>query len=157
LQPIAKLPYGSYRDSRLRNPGPGDFEHQVDAASCSVNLSSSFSTVVDMIVRSVARCSARLRPSICRSKASVTVQHQIRPRRYSTSPGAAGATPSSPAAMLAPLVGDLDKIAPSFSIDGSKIKVLKTPTEFYETLKVRALAFSVLAQVNIVVGQDTKC
>jgi len=38
--------------------------------------------------------------------------------------------------MLAPFIGDLDRIAPSYQINGSQIQVLKTPSEFYETLKV---------------------
>jgi CDP-diacylglycerol--glycerol-3-phosphate 3-phosphatidyltransferase len=38
--------------------------------------------------------------------------------------------------MLAPFVGELDRVAPSFRINGSRVKVLETPTEFYETLKV---------------------
>lgn len=37
--------------------------------------------------------------------------------------------------MLAPFVGELDRIAPSFDINGSQVRILQTPTEFYETLK----------------------
>jgi phosphatidylserine/phosphatidylglycerophosphate/cardiolipin synthase-like enzyme len=37
--------------------------------------------------------------------------------------------------MLAPFVGELDKIAPSFKVNGSQIQVLQSPAEFYETLK----------------------
>ncbi|KAK0629561.1 hypothetical protein B0T17DRAFT_486565 [Bombardia bombarda] len=44
-------------------------------------------------------------------------------------------TPSSGAAMLAPFTNELDRIAPSFRINGSQVRVLQTPTEFYETLK----------------------
>lgn len=39
--------------------------------------------------------------------------------------------------MLAPFIGELDKIAPSFPIDGSQIRILQTPSDFYETLKDR--------------------
>ncbi|TPX09546.1 uncharacterized protein E0L32_009289 [Thyridium curvatum] len=39
--------------------------------------------------------------------------------------------------MLAPFFGELDKIAPSFQIDGSEIRILKTPSDFYETLKLK--------------------
>lgn len=42
----------------------------------------------------------------------------------------------SSAGMLAPFVGELDRIAPSFKINGSQIQVLQSPAEFYETLKV---------------------
>jgi len=37
---------------------------------------------------------------------------------------------------VAPFVSELDRIAPSFDIDGDQILVLRTPAEFYETLKV---------------------
>lgn len=47
-----------------------------------------------------------------------------------------GGPPASNAGMLAPFVEELDKIAPSFKINGSQIRVLRTPSEFYETLKV---------------------
>lgn len=38
--------------------------------------------------------------------------------------------------MLATITTDLDKIAPRFEIQPEQIEILKTPTEFYETLKV---------------------
>lgn len=41
--------------------------------------------------------------------------------------------------MLAPFISELDKIAPSFPINGSQISILKTPAEFYETLKDKIL------------------
>lgn len=37
--------------------------------------------------------------------------------------------------MLAPFVEELDRLAPSFKIHGSRIRIIQTPTEFYETLK----------------------
>jgi CDP-diacylglycerol--glycerol-3-phosphate 3-phosphatidyltransferase len=38
--------------------------------------------------------------------------------------------------MLAPFTVELDKLAPSFKINGSQIQILQTPAEFYEALKV---------------------
>jgi len=38
--------------------------------------------------------------------------------------------------MLAPFTSELDRIAPSFQINGSQIRVLRTPSDFYDTLKV---------------------
>lgn len=49
--------------------------------------------------------------------------------------GSASSSPGN-AGMLAPFCGELDRIAPSFKVDGSQIQILQTPTEFYETLKV---------------------
>ena len=38
--------------------------------------------------------------------------------------------------MLASFTNEFDRIAPSFQIHGSQIRVLKSPSEFYDTLKV---------------------
>ncbi|KAL2020565.1 hypothetical protein VTK56DRAFT_8153 [Thermocarpiscus australiensis] len=37
--------------------------------------------------------------------------------------------------MLAPFASELDRIAPSFRINGSQIQILQSPAEFYETIK----------------------
>jgi CDP-diacylglycerol--glycerol-3-phosphate 3-phosphatidyltransferase len=41
---------------------------------------------------------------------------------------------------LAPIVSELDRLAPSFDISGDRIQIIKTPTDFYETLKVGRFA-----------------
>jgi CDP-diacylglycerol--glycerol-3-phosphate 3-phosphatidyltransferase len=38
--------------------------------------------------------------------------------------------------MLGAFTNELDKIAPRFEIQGSQIHILRTPSEFYKTLKV---------------------
>ncbi|PHH76632.1 hypothetical protein CDD82_3905 [Ophiocordyceps australis] len=59
-------------------------------------------------------------------------------RHYGSTPPLA-ATCSTPAssAVLAPLMNELDRMAPSFDVSGDKIKILGTPAEFYATLKDR--------------------
>lgn len=59
-------------------------------------------------------------------------------RRFSSSssPSPSTSTPQSQASMLATITTDLDKIAPRFEIEPEQIQILKSPTEFYETLKV---------------------
>ncbi|KAF2868416.1 hypothetical protein BDV95DRAFT_500447 [Massariosphaeria phaeospora] len=47
--------------------------------------------------------------------------------------------PQSQASMLATITSDLDKIAPRFEIQPDQIEILKTPSEFYETLKSKIL------------------
>jgi CDP-diacylglycerol--glycerol-3-phosphate 3-phosphatidyltransferase len=37
---------------------------------------------------------------------------------------------------LAPFVTELDRLAPSFDVRGEQIQIIRTPAEFYETLKV---------------------
>jgi CDP-diacylglycerol--glycerol-3-phosphate 3-phosphatidyltransferase len=49
---------------------------------------------------------------------------------------AAGSTSS--VGMLAPFTNEFDRLAPSFKINGSQIQIIQSPTDFYETLKVRA-------------------
>ncbi|TRX88267.1 hypothetical protein FHL15_010834 [Xylaria flabelliformis] len=58
-------------------------------------------------------------------------------RRYSmpSSPAPVGSSTSS-VGMLAPFTNELDRLAPSFKINGSQIQIIKSPTDFYETLKV---------------------
>ncbi len=95
-----------------------------------------------MIPRGVfSRNATRIRPSACRpGNHSRPATSRPRHQRPYSSGGATPTTssPASSAAMLAPFVGDLDRIAPSFQINGSQIRILRTPSEFYETLKVRA-------------------
>jgi hypothetical protein len=68
---------------------------------------------------------------------------RVHRRSLGTSPpGAnAGATPSSNLAIgtLAPIASELDRMAPSFDLRGEDIRVIRTPAEFYETLKVWGL------------------
>ena len=44
--------------------------------------------------------------------------------------------PQSQASMLATITTDLDKIAPRFEVQPEQITIIRTPAEFYETLKV---------------------
>jgi CDP-diacylglycerol---glycerol-3-phosphate 3-phosphatidyltransferase len=62
-----------------------------------------------------------------------------KPRRFSTATSpATNANSSSTASMLGAFTNELDRIAPKFEIQGSQIHILRTPSEFYETLKVRS-------------------
>ncbi|KLU90162.1 CDP-diacylglycerol-glycerol-3-phosphate 3-phosphatidyltransferase [Magnaporthiopsis poae ATCC 64411] len=47
----------------------------------------------------------------------------------------AGGPQGTSATMLAPFVEELDKLAPSFKLHGSRIRIIQTPADFYETLK----------------------
>ncbi|KAF4120624.1 CDP-diacylglycerol---glycerol-3-phosphate 3-phosphatidyltransferase [Geosmithia morbida] len=55
----------------------------------------------------------------------------------STSPAASSGPGSGAAGALAPFVNELDRIAPRFDIRGEQIQIIKTPADFYETLKNR--------------------
>ncbi|KAB5531174.1 hypothetical protein GE09DRAFT_973658 [Coniochaeta sp. 2T2.1] len=85
-----------------------------------------------MLARSVPRCATKLRQAVPR-----TNLRYARPqcRRYSMPSSAPPPVAPSSAAMLAPFTVELDKLAPSFKINGSRICILQTPAEFYEALK----------------------
>ncbi|CAK7221819.1 CDP-diacylglycerol--glycerol-3-phosphate 3-phosphatidyltransferase [Sporothrix eucalyptigena] len=68
---------------------------------------------------STAAAEAPLRPSMVASAITTT---------------AAGGAATA-ALLLAPMVSELDRMAPRVDIHGSQVRVLETPTEFYETLK----------------------
>ena len=53
--------------------------------------------------------------------------------------------------MLAPFVTELDKLAPSIDLRGDQIQILKTPSDFYEALKVRNMAISLLRMMDMAV------
>jgi CDP-diacylglycerol--glycerol-3-phosphate 3-phosphatidyltransferase len=58
-------------------------------------------------------------------------------RRYSSSTASAITTSPAPqASMLGAFTNELDRIAPRFEIHGSQIEILRSPSEFYETMKV---------------------
>ncbi|KAK0377114.1 hypothetical protein CLIM01_05524 [Colletotrichum limetticola] len=89
-----------------------------------------------MIVRGVSRCSTKLKLPFARTNIT---RAQPQCRQFAT-PAAGTPTASSSgsaAGMLAPFANELDRIAPSFTINGSQIKIIRTPADFYETLKER--------------------
>lgn len=85
-----------------------------------------------MIIRSITRC--------CRIRKVPSFQapfQRMKQRTYSTSNSTATAPiPPSPASVLGAFTNECDKIAPKFEVHGSQIQILRTPSEFYETLKV---------------------
>ncbi|KZF19172.1 CDP-diacylglycerol-glycerol-3-phosphate 3-phosphatidyltransferase [Xylona heveae TC161] len=46
---------------------------------------------------------------------------------------------SSPPNVLAGLTSELDRIAPRFDIEASQVQIIRTPSQFYETLKTKIL------------------
>jgi CDP-diacylglycerol---glycerol-3-phosphate 3-phosphatidyltransferase len=84
-----------------------------------------------MIVRSALRCSATQRLNACKPW-SLRAKH----RRYSTASSPVLANGASQASILGVFTGELDKIAPRFDMNGSQIQILRSPTDFYEALKV---------------------
>ncbi|OAQ65379.1 CDP-diacylglycerol-glycerol-3-phosphate 3-phosphatidyltransferase [Pochonia chlamydosporia 170] len=62
-------------------------------------------------------------------------------RAFGTAPSGASTGAASGSGLsvgtLVPIVSELDRMAPSFDLRGENIRVIKTPAEFYETLKDR--------------------
>jgi hypothetical protein len=99
----------------------------------------------EMIIRGLIRAQG---PRNCiRHSSRATNRHSQVSRQYSTAnaPSMSCSAPQSQASMLATITTDLDKIAPRFEIQPEQIQILRTPTEFYETLKVGYITFSRLS------------
>ncbi|KAL6401934.1 phosphatidylserine synthase [Ilyonectria robusta] len=93
-----------------------------------------------MLVRSCTRCTAKLRAPVFKAAAPHAPAARFQCRRYSMPAGGAPVSPAGPVTgvgALAPFVSELDRLAPSFDVRGDQIRIIKTPAEFYETLKVR--------------------
>ncbi|KAI1370417.1 hypothetical protein F4677DRAFT_364005 [Hypoxylon crocopeplum] len=89
-----------------------------------------------MIARGTSRCCPKLRPTLVHPTVRYG-QQCCRPYTMPSSPASMMASSTSSTGMLAPFVNELDKIAPSFKIRGSQIQIIKSPADFYETLKAR--------------------
>jgi hypothetical protein len=94
-----------------------------------------------MFARCVPRQAAR---KVVRS---IRSSHQMpMKRRYSNSSVAPTANSPSPGAALGGLNTELDKLSPRFDISSSQIEILRTPSDFYETLKASgAIIFSYIS------------
>ncbi|KAF4998251.1 hypothetical protein FGRMN_3300 [Fusarium graminum] len=88
-----------------------------------------------MLTRSCARCTTRLRAASFKPRVPSA---RVQARQYAMP---AGGAPSSntmnSVGALAPFVNELDRLAPSFDVRGEQIQIIRTPAEFYETLKNR--------------------
>ncbi|KAH8600851.1 hypothetical protein B0O99DRAFT_291427 [Bisporella sp. PMI_857] len=88
-----------------------------------------------MIVRTFTRCAATQKRQICRP----TIR-SVKARSYSTSQAPVSkSNPVPDTSMLGAFTNELDKISPRFEVEGSQIEVLRSPSEFYKTLKSKIL------------------
>lgn len=69
-----------------------------------------------------------------------------------TSPKASNVSP------LAAITSDLDELTPRFDVDANAIEIIRSPTEFYETLKVCCSScLNDVQRLTRSIGQDRKC
>ncbi|KAI1848690.1 hypothetical protein JX266_005549 [Neoarthrinium moseri] len=87
-----------------------------------------------MLARGASRCCQTLRPALSRTPVRYG---KVQRRRYSMPSSAAAPVSPSSVGVLAPFTNELDKIAPSFRIQGSQISIIKSPADFYDTLKTK--------------------
>lgn len=89
-----------------------------------------------MLIRRTASCLRLARTTSPRKK--VHTQY-VRCQRASTTaaPPPAHATSQSAASALGSLTSELDKLSPCFDVPADSIGILKSPSEFYETLKAK--------------------
>lgn len=92
-----------------------------------------------MLGRTCIRCTIRGRSEILRNSRNQVARSWVRKHSSTSSSSANVAVPTSSQStmLLAPFVQELDRAAPSFDLHGDQIQILRTPSEFYETLKVR--------------------
>lgn len=88
-----------------------------------------------MNVRRVLPCLRQASSSTARRH--VTKYGRVQRRYSSTSSGNAAAPIQSSAAPIASITNELDKISPRFDVPAESIEILRTPAEFYATLKAR--------------------
>lgn len=93
-----------------------------------------------MFAQRCCRCVSRARLQSRPTQLSVA---RAQVRHYATPSGGAPTQAATKAGVLAPFVTELDKLAPSIDLRGDQIQILKTPSDFYETLKVRTSAHSI--------------
>lgn len=89
-----------------------------------------------MITRRAATCLRLIKPrGSCRS---LRKYGRIQ-RRLSSSSSAPSATSTtqSPTALLASITSELDKLSPRFDVSADSIEIIRSPSEFYETLKAK--------------------
>ena len=87
-----------------------------------------------MNVRRVLPCLRQASSSTARRH--VTKYGRVERRYSSTSSGTAAPIQSS-AAPIASITNELDKLSPRFDVPAESIEILRTPAEFYATLKAR--------------------
>ena len=89
-----------------------------------------------MFARGLVACSRGVAACEAQSFARCS---RLSKRRYSSNAPdipVPSADSSSPIAALAGLNSELDKLTPRFDIDANQIQIIRTPADFYETLKV---------------------
>lgn len=86
-----------------------------------------------MNVRRVLPCLRQVSSSTARRHVAKYGRVQ---RRYSSTSSGTAAPVQSSAAPIASITNELDKISPRFDVPAESIEILRTPAEFYATLKV---------------------
>jgi hypothetical protein len=119
--------------SASSTPNSQNFRRDLTPAATALSQSR-FPSSAAMLARSVTRCSNKLRVPVSWPYLRLARPQCRRFSMHATGP-TPGSAPMSSAGMLAPFTAELDRIAPSFKINGSQIRVLQSPAEFYETLK----------------------
>ena len=117
-----------------------------------------FNHIHQMIVRRVLPCLRQASSSVARRQ--VTKYGRVQRRYSSTSIGSAlpAAPVQSSAAPIASITNELDRLSPRFDIPAESIEILRTPAEFYSTLKARSLSATNRIITNKErIGQDTEC
>jgi len=83
----------------------------------------------------------RVLPCLRQASSSTARRHVTKygraQRRYSSTSSGTAAPIQSSAAPIASITNELDKLSPRFDVPAESIEILRTPAEFYATLKAR--------------------
>lgn len=91
-----------------------------------------------MITRPAASYLRLARNSIpCRHARVRILRVQCRRASASSAPPPANTAPQSTASALASLTSELDKLSPRFDVPAESITILRSPSDFFETLKTK--------------------
>ena len=95
-------------------------------------------TIILMNVRRVLPCLRQISSSSGNARRQIAKYGRVQ-RRYSSTATGPAASVSSPAAPIASITSELDRLSPRFDVPAESIEILRTPAEFYGALKSKIL------------------
>lgn len=110
---------------------------KIPTSRLAVQRFSSRQHAFSMITRRGPTCLSLTRQPLRLNKSRHHGAFQKRSATTSSAPAATPAGTNSSASQLAIFTNELDKLSPRFGVSADSIEILRSPSEFYETLKVR--------------------
>ena len=90
-----------------------------------------------MIPRRALTCIRVAKPRSLRVSSFRSIKPSRRCSSSSSTPQPPPLAAASPISPLASIANELDKLAPRFDVSADKVEIVRSPAEFYETLKAK--------------------